>query len=155
MSSVADDGNVDYRLLLNAARGGPPGHNELDDEGARWWPVLLLLLERQTRTLEQILAELTAMTSSRRDREGPRTHGTTAEVAALLRYDPKWVRKHGEALGGWKKEGRGGRWKFPLDGIEERARAITSRKPPTLPEPQPPTSAAGDQTIDLTPRPRM
>ena len=111
--------------------------------------------KRQTRSLEQILDELRAMSSSREDRAGPRTNGTTAEVAALLRYDAKWVRKHGEALGGWKKPGRGGRWKFPLDGIEERARELTSRKPPAPPEPQPPTSAAGDQTIDLTPRPRM
>ena len=94
------------------------------------------------------------MSSSREDRVGP-PRATTAEVAALLRYDAKWVRKHGEALGGWKKPGRGGRWKFPLDGIEERARELTSRKPPAPPEPQPPTSAAGDQTIDLTPRPRM
>ena len=86
---------------------------------------------------------------------GPRAHGTTAEVAALLRYDAKWVRKHGEALGGWKKPGRGGRWKFPLDGIEERARELTSRKPPSLPEPRAQTSGAGDQSIDLTPRPRM
>lgn len=155
MSSVADDGNVDYRLLFSAARGDQPGNTELDEDDARWWPVLLLLLERQTRSLEQIRDELRAMSSSREDRAGPRTYGTTAEVVALLRYDAKWVRKHGEALGGWKKPGRGGRWKFPLDGIEERARELTSRAPQVPPEPQPPTSAAGDQTIDLTPRPRM
>jgi len=153
MSTVADDGNVDYRLLLNAARGGQHGNDELDDD-ARWLSVLLLL-ERQTRAFEQILAQLTAMASGRGDRGGPRTHGTTAEVAALLRYDPKWVRKHGEELGGWKKPGRGGRWKFPLDGIEERARDLTSRKTPALLEPRPQTPTAREQTPDLNPRPRM
>jgi len=86
--------------------------------------------------------------------------GSTKDLCSITGRKEWWVRLHAEELGGWKSaEGRGGKWTFPLTGIEERARDRTSHRSRQPPE-NPPTTknrppAVNDQTHGLTSRPRM
>ena len=117
-------------------------------------PRIEFLLEQMVLETRRLNEQL--MTQPTRSQD----FGSTKDLCSITGRKEWWVRLHAEELGGWKSaEGRGGKWTFPLTGIEERARDRTSHRSRQPPE-NPPTTknrppAVNDQTHGLTSRPRM
>ena len=151
MSSIAQDRNVDYRLLSDDGdRTASERARGLDGAPS----VLIAMLLRIVDTLERVELQMARLIDVHGSPAGSEVYGDTNAASEITRRTPSWVRKHGEQLGGWKsKLGRGGRWTFRLADVEERARALGAHPSPSAPI-DPPPPPPDDDMQGLVPRPR-
>ncbi len=154
-SRLANTQNVDYRLRLGVREPASGALESLVSGSAGPARAIVAASQHLTTAVERLDAKMSEVIAALRGEVMRPLYGSTADVSEITGRSEAWVRQHGDRLGGWKsKSGRGGRWRFRLADVEERARALAPREPLTSPLTAPAPVVDTDR-LSLTPRPRM